>query len=234
MSDTKEADEALEQEIAEYLATKPDFFLRHPELLEALQIPHETGTAVSLIEHQVKALQKQSAQYRTQLAELIEVARENERLNQRLHQLTLNLIEARTLNDVLSTLQDELRSKFNADAVELKLFSIEELDAHSNESALSVFRDFMDTDKPSCGVLDEKKLQTLFGDQLGNHGSAALIPIRTTTLSGVLAIGSKDNDRFHPGKGVDFLIRLGELVSLTLRAVGAGLELPMDALEQAP
>ena len=92
MSDTKEADEVLEQEIAEYLATQPDFFLRHPELLEALQIPHETGTAVSLIEHQVKALQKQSAQYRTQLAELIEVARENERLNQRLHQLTLNLL----------------------------------------------------------------------------------------------------------------------------------------------
>lgn len=59
----------------------------------------------------------------------------------------------------------------------------------------------------------------LFGDQAGDSGSAALIPIRTSELSGVLAIGSRDRNRFHAGKGVDFLVRLGELVSLTLQAV---------------
>lgn len=220
-------DEQLEQRLADYLSKHPDFFQRQASVLEHIEIPHETGTAVSLIEHQVKVLKQQTERYKSQLSELINVARENERLNQRLHQLTLKLLEAGSLNDVISTLQDELRTKFNADAVEMKLFISEEIEAHATDPGLAIFREFMDTDKPTCGALDAEKLETLFGDQAGPEGSAALIPIRTSILSGVLAIGSRDADRFHQGKGVDFLIRLGELVSLTLQAVGAAGELPL-------
>lgn len=227
MSDTKKQDNEFEQQIADYLRVNPDYFQRHANVLEQIEIPHETGTAVSLIEHQVKVLKQQSERHKVQLSELIEVARENERLNQRLHQLTLKLLEASSLNDVISTLQDELRTKFSADAVELKLFIREELDAHATDPGLAIFREFMDADKPTCGTLGAEKLKTLFGDQAGPEGSAALIPIRTSALSGVLAIGSRDTDRFHRGKGVDFLIRLGELVSLTLQAVGAAGELPL-------
>jgi uncharacterized protein YigA (DUF484 family) len=35
----------------------------------------------------------------------------------------------------------------------------------------------------------------------------------------MLAIGSRDQDRFHEGKSTDFLVRLGELVSRALRVV---------------
>jgi uncharacterized protein YigA (DUF484 family) len=38
-------------------------------------------------------------------------------------------------------------------------------------------------------------------------------------VSGILAIGSRDRERFHAGKGVDFLRRLGDIVSHTLQAV---------------
>jgi uncharacterized protein YigA (DUF484 family) len=46
-----------------------------------------------------------------------------------------------------------------------------------------------------------------------------LIPVRTERLAGVLAIGSADPERFVPDTGVDFLTRLGELVSLKLQSV---------------
>ena len=36
---------------------------------------------------------------------------------------------------------------------------------------------------------------------------------------GILAIGSRDPARFHPGKGTDFLRRLGEVVSRTLQVM---------------
>jgi len=213
-------DAELEQRITDYLEQHPDFFLRHPEILDRLQVPHPTGGAVSLLEHKIRRLEEKAEGYRQQLHELIEVARENEQLNQRLHQLTLNLIEATRFDEILATLQDELRGRFQADAVELKLFSTEELEsARISEAGLAIFRKFMHTDKPTCGPLSGDKLKVLFGDQAGDEGSAALIPIRTSRLSGVLAIGSRDPNRFHAGKGVDFLVRLGELVSLTLQAV---------------
>ena len=213
-------DEQLEKQIAEYLQQHPDYLLRHPAVLAQLEVRHHSGAAVSLIEHNIKILQQQSGAYRQQLEDLIDVARENEDLHHHLHRLTLTLLKARSQDDVQEILREELTSRFRADAVELKLFSAAQLEALSGDAAPAMFEEFMQADRPSCGELGEDKLRSLFGEQLGDSGSAALIPIRTSSMSGVLAIGSRDIERFPPGKGVDFLIGLGELVSLTLQAVG--------------
>lgn len=210
-----------EARIADYLSANPDFLERHPEALAALQIPHDTGGAVSLIERQVKQLRADSTKYRRQLEDLIEVARENDRLTAKLHQLILALIDARTLDEVLTSLQDQLLDQFQADAVELKLFSCDELErgAEQGDSGAALFNDFMAKGQPSCGSLPAAQLQYLFGEGLGEHGSVALIPLNAGEQEGVLAIGSHDPQRFHAGKGLDFLTRLGEIVSHTLQAV---------------
>lgn len=213
-------DEQLEKQIGEYLQQHPDYLLRHPGVLAQLEIHHDSGTAVSLIEHKIKILQQQSGTYRQQLEDLIDVARENEDLHHHLHRLTLTLLKARSQDGVQEILREELTSRFRADAVELKLFSAAQLEAQAGDAIPAMFEEFMQADRPTCGELSGEKLRGLFDGQLGDSGSAALIPIRTSSLSGVLAIGSKDIERFPPGKGVDFLISLGELVSLTLQSVG--------------
>jgi len=219
--DLDERRDDLEQKVADYLAVHPDFFERHPEALAAIDIPHPTGDAVSLIERQVRILRQQNQHYREQLEELIHVARENDSLAKRLHHMTLALIETRSFDEVLNTLQDELRSQFQADAVEMKLFSREELEAHANEPGPAMFRDFLEKHRPSCGELPAEQLEYLFGSQAGETGSAALIPLQSAPLVGVLAIGSRDPERFHAGKSVDFLQRLSDVVSATLTAVSS-------------
>lgn len=210
-----------EARIAEYLGAHPDFLERHPEVLSALQIPHETGGAVSLIERQVRQLRADSTKYRRQLEDLIEVARENDRLTAKLHQLILGLIDARTLEEVLTCLQDQLLDQFQADAVELKLFSTDELerDAEAGDGGAALFGDFMAKGQPSCGSLPAVQLNYLFGEQIGDKGSVALVPLNAGEQEGVLAIGSHDPQRFHASKSVDFLTRLGEILSHTLQAV---------------
>ena len=41
--------------VRQYLTMNPDFFNQHSDVLPRLQIPHETGGAVSLIEKQVSS-----------------------------------------------------------------------------------------------------------------------------------------------------------------------------------
>jgi len=221
MNNKPAIDEQLEEQITEYLQQHPDYLTRHPDLLIELEVQHNSGAAVSLIEHKIKLLQKKSVTYHKQLENLIDVARENEELHHQLHRLTLTLLKARSEDDVRTILVEELGSRFKADAVALRLFSAAELESKSDASASAIFGDFLQADSPTCGELGGGKLRSLFADQLGETGSAALIPIRTSHLSGVLAIGSKDIQRFPPGKGVEFLTSLGELVSLTLQAVGS-------------
>jgi uncharacterized protein YigA (DUF484 family) len=210
-----------ETEIADYLIAHPDFFERHPDALAAIDIPHPTGDAVSLIERQVRTLRRQSINYRSQLEKLVAVARENDGLANRLHRLTLALIETQTFDEVLNTLQDELRDQFQADAVEMKLFASEQLEAHAHEPGPALFRDFLARARPNCGRLDREKLEYLFGSQAGETGSAALIPLTAPPMAGVLAIGSRDPERFHQGKSVDFLQRLAEVVSAKLQSASS-------------
>ena len=210
-----------EELIADYLISHPDFFERHPKALAAIDIPHPTGDAVSLIERQVRTLRDQSVNYRGQLEELITVARENDALAKRLHRLTLALIETQTFDEVLNTLQDELREQFKADAVEMKLFASDQLEAHAHETVPALFRDFLQRARPNCGQLEKAQLEYLFGPQAGETGSAALIPLTAPPMAGVLAIGSRDPERFHQGKSVDFLQRLAEVVSAKLQSASS-------------
>lgn len=219
--DEKNLEDSLQQQVSDYLVTHPDFFVHHPEVLAEIDIPHPTGDAVSLIERQVYILRKQNRQYRSQLESLVEIARENDALAKRLHRLTLALIETRSFDEVLNTLQDELRNLFQADAVEMKLFSADELAAHATEAGPSMFSDFLDRQRPSCGALPPEQLDYLFGPQAGETGSVALIPLHAVPLVGVLAIGSHDPNRFDSGKSVDFLQRLADIVSATLSAVSS-------------
>ncbi|MCP4042339.1 MAG: DUF484 family protein, partial [Gammaproteobacteria bacterium] len=111
-----------EHNMVEYLQNHPDFLMAHPELLGQLELSHSCGNAVSLIEHQVAVLKDQNRQLRQKLQGLIDNARENEKLNQRLHRLTLELLVCEDIDQVFTVLYDSLREDFSADKVVLRIF----------------------------------------------------------------------------------------------------------------
>ena len=207
-----------EQTVIDYLKSNPDFFERNPELLKEIQVGHASGEAVSLIERQVKTLRDDAEHYRKKLDDLVAIARENEQLNDRLHNLTLTLLDAVEFDEVVNALEDKLHDDFQADAVELHLFTHAEADTDSNPD-LDGFRDFINACKPVCGRLTQTQLSYFFGAQAEDVRSAAMIPVHADGILGILAIGSQDEHRFHPGMGTDYLARLGEIVSKTLEVV---------------
>ncbi len=211
-----------ESQVADYLSEHPDFFLRHPNLLGEIEIPHESGAAVSLIERQVESLRKQLSETRQQLNEVMEVARHNHSLQERMHRLTLELIDAATFDEVLNALEDELHDDFKADAMELRLFSSSRVDEHFEgkiNDQIETFQNFFDQTQPICGQLEPEQLNYIFGADSDRIASTALIPLKSDGVLGLLAIGSVDAKRFAPHHGTDFLTRLGEIISRTLQAV---------------
>ncbi|MEJ2464922.1 MAG: DUF484 family protein [Candidatus Thiodiazotropha sp.] len=211
-----------ESQVADYLSEHPDFFLHHPNLLGEIEIPHESGAAVSLIERQVESLRKQLSETRQQLNEVMEVARHNHSLQERMHRLTLELIDAATFDEVLNALEDELHDDFKADAMELRLFSSSRVDEHFEgkiNDQIETFQNFFDQTQPICGQLEPEQLNYIFGADSDRIASTALIPLKSDGVLGLLAIGSVDAKRFAPHHGTDFLTRLGEIISRTLQAV---------------
>ena len=112
----------------------------------------------------MRTLRAQSNKYRRQLEELVTVARENDGLAKRLHRLTLALIETHSFDEVLNTLQDELREQFKGRCGRDEAVRPEQI-GRSHEAGPALFSDFLKRARPNCGPLDKEKLEYLFGPQ---------------------------------------------------------------------
>src|ERR1700682_6762790 len=110
--------------VAEYLQTYPDFFERNGPLLTKLRLPHlrDAGATVSLVERQVEVLRERNQSLERKLKELVDVARANDTLADRIHRLSQRLIRARTLPETISAVETSLREDFDAMHSVLVLF----------------------------------------------------------------------------------------------------------------
>lgn len=199
------------QQVIDYLSEHPELLLQEPDLLGQLELNHQSGCAVSLIERQVQSLRDQVERYQRQLGELVTVARDNEQVNQRLHNLTLELIAALDSEEVGRILEKSLRQDFQA--VAFALLEQEKLRQRAELHALG------DRQQVSCGRLGGQQLKALFAEEAEQVRSVALVPLSSVGYQGLLAIGSSDENRFHSDMGTDYLQRLGEVIARTLEVV---------------
>jgi uncharacterized protein YigA (DUF484 family) len=219
-------DTISEDSIADYLKGHPDFFERHAPLVLGLKLPHRAGGAsISLVERQVSMLRQRNGQLERQLKDLVAVARENDVLVEKIHQLCLKLMRAPTLLQRLERLETGLREDFAAERAVLVLFPAAPAEAvregfvrrlGTDDPDVRPFATFLRAAKPRCGPLRDRQ-KNVFERDADSVSSAALVPLGRESHLGFLIIGNRDPEHFHPGKRMDFLARLGEVLAVAIR-----------------
>lgn len=218
MTDQQDSPKPLDSEtVAAYLRLHPEFFIDHEELIPELRIPHQPGNAVSLVERQVKLLRERNIEMRHRLGQLMDVARDNDRLFDKTRRLVLDLLDASSLEEVVSCVEDSLRREFQVPFVSLILFSDAPLPVGrsvSSAEAHQAIGGLLAGGKTICGVLREHELNFLFGAEDGAQvGSAAVVSISHQGLHGVLAIGSADPQHYKSSLGTLFLGYIAEVLA---------------------
>jgi len=208
-----------ETEIEAWLLEHPDFFQRHPDCLESLRIPHPCGDAVSLVTRQIELLRDKNRKLQAQLNDILQIARDNDTLLRRFHQLTLAQLDAASLDDALAALRWLLHDCFQADFVAVRLIQpvidcpIGDLCVPEDCPQLDHFKRILSGGKPECGRPNAEQAGFLFGADALEVESYALVPLQHAGLKGVLAIGSRDPDRFQAGMGDLFLSQMSDVVA---------------------
>ena len=218
MTDKQDSPKPLDSEtVAAYLRLHPEFFIDHDELIPELRIPHQRGDTVSLVERQVKLLRERNIEMRHRLSQLMDVARDNDRLFDKTRRLVLDLRDASSLEEVVSCVEDSLRREFQVPFVSLILFSEAPLPVGrsvSSAEAHQTIGGLLAGGKTICGVLREHELNFLFGSEDGAQvGSAAVVSISYQGLHGVLAIGSADPQHYKSSLGTLFLGYIAEVLA---------------------
>ncbi len=200
------------EDVANYLQNNPAFFETYSQMLSEVVIPHPYGgRTISLSERQMLTLRERVKELEKKLHELLEYAKENDGLQNKLHQFTLALFNAHDLHSLQAVTLLNLRDVFSVPHAAIHLWkenppSVEVL-AFADQHALPVC-----VHQP---VLDTAKW---FGEAEPHLRSFAYMPLRANNQTiGMLIIASEDAKRFYPEMGTIFLQRIADIVSAALR-----------------
>lgn len=208
------------QAVADYLSQHPDFFLEHRTLLQDLQLPHDSGKAVSLIEKQVAVLRERNVELRNRLGQLISNARDNDILFDKSRRLVLALLEANEVGDYIDALLYSLDNDFQVQHSSLVLFSDEPgasigpAKVMTPEQAKQTLPRLAKLSKALCGQLAQADLSALFGSHPVT--SAAVVPLVDQGNFGLLAVGNQDPNYYRSSVGTLFLSYIAEVINRTL------------------
>jgi uncharacterized protein YigA (DUF484 family) len=213
-------------EVAAWLRRHPTFLQQFPDLALTLVVPRDDGPTASLASYQLEVLRDKNRELSRRLGELGSNALENERLAVRVHQLTLALMRQDTRAGTLAAMAASLEEDFHGDLVRIvvlgpmppELAEAPWLQAvPADSSHLVPFRDCLADGEPICGRLQPQKNALLYAARAEEVSSSALLPLPGV---GLVAVGSRDGNRFYPGMGTLFLRMMGESLAAALRRFG--------------
>lgn len=193
--------------VAEYLQKNPEFFNEHAELLTEIVIQHPYGgRTISLSERQMLMLRERAKELEKQLFEWMEIARENEALQNKVHLYTLAIMGTHDLATLREVVTQNLREIFSVPHAVMHVWV-------EQPPSAEVMAFAEQHDKPVCAHQAVHDTQGWFGENSEHLRSFAYLPLRNAMQSiGLLVLASEDAQRFYPEMGTVFLQRIAEIV----------------------
>jgi len=215
-----------DDEVAEYLRRHPDFLSERPELMRVLTPPARRNGdgVVDLQQFMIERLRAEVTRLKKNQRVLIGANRAHRIRQTRINEAVIDLLAARTFEEVIQTLTTDLAVRLDVDAVALcveaedpnvpgvtrggvrilRPGTIDSVMGHSSDVVLGI------------SAAGDRRI---FRQAAGLVQSNALLRLRVSPLapSGLLALGSRDATRFQDGESTELLDFLARVVESTLR-----------------
>lgn len=221
-----------EDEVRAYLAHHPDFFARHPELLETLTVPAEDNGegVVDMRQYMLRGLQKQLKESKDRFAEMVDCLRDNMSSQSQIHKAIVELMKTHDLKALLQIIILDLPVILNLDTVHIALeaehITLMESSYQRNLHA-SVSIAPAGIGEAMFGYSNRKVLlledvrspklpgmEYLFTQCPDLIQSAAIVRLHLERFNNnaILAFGTREKGRFSPHQGTELLSFLAEVI----------------------
>ena len=216
MSDKKKHNPSA-KEVADYLILNPNFFKENPEVLNSIEIVHDSGAAVSLIQRQVELLRTDYNSTTDKLMELLANAKNNDDIFILTKKLILDLIDASNIEEITVLLEKRFKKDFGADESRLMFFTESNKNIPKGRIKNPVesadrLAGLMKPGESFYGEVKQDITQFIFNDETAIK-EVALIPLTSNTLKGVIALGSAQQGKYTENKDTLFLDFVAAVVS---------------------
>lgn len=222
--------ELTDAQVIEFLRNNADFLERYPQLLSVIVPPERRfedseksgGEVVDLQGAMLNRMRFELAERSEESNELIDASRANLQSQNRIHAAVIALLSSRSLDHMLEILTIDLAGLLNVDAVALcleggtvapttnqgvRVVPAGTIDKFVDVSRTITLREHVEGDR------------RIYGEASGLVRSEAMLrlSIRDDAPCALLALGSRDPDRFHAGQGSELLTFLARVMEHCIR-----------------
>ena len=225
--------------VGAWLRQHPDFLANNPDLLLALT-PPEFRLGEAVVDFQrlmVERQQRELAALKTSSQELLAISRLNKATQQTVHRAVLALLAAPTFERAISVIVEDWATYLDLDVVVLGVEAADDSGLPGFKAGLTAL---------SAGEVDsrlgrgndvrvfatlEPPDPNLFAEAAALARSVAWLrlSIHDSAPPGLLALGSRQEGRFHPRQNTELLRFLANVLAATIRA---WLNLPEQSQQQ--
>ena len=214
---TDKKNKVSNKEIAEYLILNPNFFKENPEVLNSIEIIHESGAAVSLIQKQVELLRSNYNSTTDKLMELLGIAKNNEDIFILTKELILSLINASSIEEIVALIEKSFVADFGAKKSKVLFFTESSKNLPKGRvknpaEARNILGNLLKPGKIFCGEVNKEVAKFIF-NQKTSVKEMALVPLNSISLLGLIALGSDQPGKYSDNKDTLFLDFIAEVVS---------------------
>ncbi len=227
---TSEPRELTDAQVVRFLRENPDFLERYPQLLSVIRAPERQfqdvdeagGEVVDLQGAMLSRMRSELAQREEQSSELIDASRANLQSQNRVHAAVIAILSARSLDHMIEILTIDLAGLLNVDAVALcleggmvtptsaqglRVVPVGTIDKILDVSRTVSLRENVEGDR------------RIYGEAAGLVRSEAMLrlSVREDAPCALLAMGSREPDRFHTGQGSELLTFLARILEHSIR-----------------
>jgi uncharacterized protein YigA (DUF484 family) len=214
-------------DVADYLAKNPNFLSDHPELVEVL-VPPSERTERNVLDMQrfmVERMQRTLGQVKARQGEIVEATRSNLSSLSRIHAAVLALYEPSTFHHLIDVITTDVAEILEVDVVTICVESVDAepgklastsgvivlepgtVDALIGRGKAATLRDELDSENVVFGG----------ASTLVKSDALARLAVGQKVPPALLAMGSRNKDRFTPSQGTDLLTFLGSAMSHRMR-----------------
>jgi uncharacterized protein YigA (DUF484 family) len=213
-------------EVVAFLKKHPDFLDEHAELIPLLTPPAmQHGEGVLDMQHfMLQRLRSEVARLKGQQRALIATSRSNLSSQSRVHQAVLAVIGAVNFEQLIQVVTTDLAIILDVDVVTIGVERAEGPRPRLPHPGVQLLRagmvDALLGERDALLRSDIQGDPALFGGAAGLVRSEALFRLHVSAHApvGLLCIGTRRPDKFHPGQGTELLAFLARTVEKTIAA----------------
>ncbi len=223
------------QQVLEFLKENPTFFEKHPEALASL-LPEDGelgGNVVDFQHYAIQALQKRVEDTKEHFSSVVNVARDNHRMQQQVQDATLRLMGVHTLEQLFECLCLDFPVVFDVDVVRLALESdmggqYESYYPEQHYSGMALIEigavERLFPKGKTVHLIAESTLDAIWITEQVFHEcqdfarsiAYMALNLEKTGRQALLSFGVREAGRFQAGQGTELLSYLAKVTALKL------------------